>query len=80
MMSQHDVGINATVAKAAHKQNTIILSYKSQVAMYIGKGIYIEAIAEFKYCKTVPFLGDDWPKLWDQVNTLNNQFRWNHTC
>ena len=71
-MSQHVIGIDATVARAAHKQNTIILSYKSQVAMYIGKGIYIEAIAEFKYCKTVPFPGHNWPKLWDQVNTLND--------
>ena len=60
------------LAKAAHKENTIRLSYKSQVAMYISKGIHIETTAEFKCCKTVPFLGHDWPKLWDQVNALNN--------
>jgi hypothetical protein len=80
MMSQHDIGINATVAKAAHKENTIRLSYKSQVAMYISKGIHIETTAEFKCCKTVPFLGQDWPKLWDQVNALNDRFDWNHAC
>ena len=63
MMSQHDIGINATKfhkcpvsSRRCTSKNTIGLSYKSQVAIYIGKGIYIEAIAEFKYCKTVPFL------------------------
>jgi hypothetical protein len=31
--------------------------------MYISKRIYIEAIAEFKYCKTVPFRN---PEAWER--------------
>ena len=40
--------------------------------MYIGKGIDIEGIAELKYCKTVPFLGHHWSKVWDQMDATNN--------
>ena len=40
--------------------------------MYISKRINIETIAEFKDSKAVPFLGHNWSKLWDQMNTANN--------
>ena len=40
--------------------------------MYISKGINIKCIAEFEHCKAIPILGHNWPKLWDQMNAMNN--------
>jgi len=45
---------------------------KSQVAIYIGKSIDIEGIAEVEYCKTIPFPGHNWSKLWDQMDATND--------